>query len=279
LGGRLRGRALELEEELNGRSYTTIKFPIVQGDRKLLAGFRLTLPSTDAPRPSGLLLEQQLQQSQRLESLGVLAGGIAHDFNQTFLSSVLGNTELALQVFRPTSPPGENLLEIAQASHRAAALCRQMLAYSGRGKFVTEAIDLSALIEDMLDLAEKHHLKKTTLGLHLQEALPLFEGDPSQLSQVIMNLVINASEALGDADGMISISTEGQRVRAGKSLRQSYPNPDLPTGRYVILEVSDNRLWHGHRGEGAPLRAVLHHQVCRPRFGGSPRSLESVAWA
>ena len=96
-----------------------------------------------------LALQRQLELSQKLESLGVLAGGIAHDFNN-ILASVLGNAELALAELSPSAHARENLLEITQASHRAATLCRQMLAYSGRGQFVIEPIDLSAFIEDML---------------------------------------------------------------------------------------------------------------------------------
>ncbi len=106
-----------------------------------------------------LQLERQLQHSQKLESLGVLAGGIAHDFNN-ILTSVLGNAELALSELSPSAPARENLLEITSSSRRAAALCRQMLAYSGRGHFVTETIDLRALVEDMLRPPEGHHFQE-----------------------------------------------------------------------------------------------------------------------
>ncbi|HEY5529300.1 MAG TPA: PAS domain S-box protein, partial [Thermoleophilia bacterium] len=182
-------------------------------------------------------LERQLQQSQKLESLGVLAGGIAHDFNN-ILTSVLGNADLALAELPASAPARENLLAITQASHRAAALCRQMLAYSGRGQFVTEAIDLSALIEDMLDLLKSSISKKALLNLHLKKNLPLLEGDPSQLGQLIMNLVLNASEALEDNDGVITIAT-GARECSREYLRRSYAQQDLPAGSYLTLEVSD----------------------------------------
>jgi two-component system cell cycle sensor histidine kinase/response regulator CckA len=184
-----------------------------------------------------LVLERQLQQSQKLESLGVLAGGIAHDFNN-ILTGVLGNAELALAELSPSAPGRENLLEITQASHRAAALCRQMLAYSGRGQFAREPIDLNALVEDMLGLLKSAISKKALLNLNLEKDLPLLEGDSSQLGQVIMNLVINASEAIGDKDGVITIST-GVRECSREYFRESYAHLDLPSGPYLTLEVSD----------------------------------------
>jgi two-component system cell cycle sensor histidine kinase/response regulator CckA len=184
-----------------------------------------------------LQLERQLQQSQKLEGLGVLAGGIAHDFNN-ILTGVLGNAELALAELSASAPAREYLLEISQASHRAAALCRQMLAYSGRGRFASEPIDLSELIEEMLGLLRSTISKKALLRLNLQKDLPLLEGDPSQLGQVIMNLVLNASESLGDEDGVITIAT-GTRECSHEYFRESYASQDLPSGLYLTLEVSD----------------------------------------
>jgi PAS domain S-box-containing protein len=182
-------------------------------------------------------LERQMQHGQKLESLGVLAGGIAHDFNN-ILTTVIGNAELALSELSPSAPARENLLQIMQASHRAAALSRQMLAYSGRGHFVTEAIDLGALIEDMIDLLKSTVSKRALLTLHLEENLAPLEGDPSQLGQVIMNLVLNASEALGDKDGVITVSTGTQECSA-EYLHQSYADLDLPPGVYLTLDVCD----------------------------------------
>ena len=228
---------LEVEEELRGRSYTSIKFPIRRGDRNLLAGYTIDVTERKRSDEERQALEAHVQQAQRLESLGVLAGGIAHDFNN-ILSSVLGNADLALTSLPSYSPARENLAEIMRASGRAAALCREMLAYSGRGKFVTEAIDLSALIEGMLDLLKSTISKKAHLDLHLAKGLPPLEGDPSQLSQVIMNLVINASEALGETGGEISIFTR-VRETTREDLRQCYTQPDLPSGRYITLELSD----------------------------------------
>ena len=184
-----------------------------------------------------LQMERRVQQSQRLESLGVLAGGIAHDFNN-ILMSVLGNAELALTDLSPSAPARENLLEITASSRRAADLCRQMLAYSGRGHFVTEAIDLGALIEDMLGLLKSTISKKALLNLNLDKNLPPMRGDASQVSQVIMNLVINASEAIGERSGVITIST-GATECSPQYLEKTYEDESLAPGLYLTLEVSD----------------------------------------
>ena len=184
-----------------------------------------------------LQLERRLQQSQRLESLGVLAGGIAHDFNN-ILMSVLGNAELALTDLSPASPARGNLLEITASSRRAADLCRQMLAYSGCGHLVAEAIDLRALIEDMLGFLQSTISKKALLNLNLCKNLPPMQGDASQISQVVMNLVLNASEAIGERSGVITIST-GTTQCSGKYLAGTYGDENLPAGLYLTLEVSD----------------------------------------
>jgi signal transduction histidine kinase len=123
-------------------------------------------------------LERQVQQSQRLESLGVLAGGIAHDFNNILLG-VLGNADLALADLSPSAGARENLLAITRAAHRAAGLCRQMLAYSGRGQLISELIDVDALIEDMVELLRSTLSKKVVLNLNLRRDLPPVHGDAS----------------------------------------------------------------------------------------------------
>ena len=184
-----------------------------------------------------LQLERQFEQSQRLESLGVLAGGIAHDFNN-ILMAVLGYAELAAADLPLGSQAREHVKEISLASHRAADLCRQMLAYSGRGSFATEAIDLRELIDSMVHLLSSSISKKTLLNLNLAKNLPSIMGDASQIDQVIMNLVINASEAIGERSGVITIST-GLMECSREYLRETYLDEGLVEGLYVTLEVSD----------------------------------------
>jgi two-component system cell cycle sensor histidine kinase/response regulator CckA len=182
-------------------------------------------------------MESQIQQTQKLESLGVLAGGIAHDFNN-LLMAILGNIDLALLDLTPSSPVRGNLLEAAKASHRAADLCRQMLAYSGRGRFKSEPLELDEIIEDMSHMLEVSISKKAILRYNYAAGLPPIEADATQMRQIIMNLVINASDAIGEKSGIISIST-GMMHCDRSYLSETWLNEELPEGRYVYLEVAD----------------------------------------
>jgi PAS domain S-box-containing protein len=185
-----------------------------------------------------LALERKIQETLKLESLGVLAGGIAHDFNN-ILMAVLGNADLALDRLPAMSPARENLREIEHASRRAADLCSQMLAYSGKGKFVIEPIDLSALVKEMHHLLAASTSKKALLRLDLAEAPPLIRGDATQIRQVVMNLVINASEAIGERSGVITLST-GTRDCDREFLNTTRLKDEVVPGSYVFLSVSDN---------------------------------------
>jgi len=190
-----------------------------------------------------LLLERQVQHAQKLESLGVLAGGIAHDFNN-LLMAILGNADLALHELSPMSPARENILEIEKASRRAAELSKQMLAYSGKGRFVIEPIALGKLVEEMAHLLEVSISKKAVLKFNFAQNLPVFDGDATQIRQIIMNLITNASEAIGDKSGVIALSTGAMNCGrdyldgVNEVMRASLGEP-LPEGAYVYLEVAD----------------------------------------
>ncbi len=145
-------------------------------------------------------VENRIAEAQKLESLTLLAGGVAHDFNN-LLSAMLGNASLALYQSSPESPVADRLREVQKAGRRAAELCQQMLAYSGRGRFVVEPLDLSKMVEDMAGLLQANVSKKAELVRRLASDLPRVEGDASQLGQLLMNLVVNASEALADQPG------------------------------------------------------------------------------
>jgi len=183
-------------------------------------------------------LERKLQESQKLESLGVLAGGIAHDFNN-LLTGVLGNASLARMDLPADSPVQPFLEQIEVAAVRAADLCKQMLAYSGKGRFVVNRLDLNALIEDTTRLLHVSISKRAVMKYQLAPGLPVVLGDATQLRQVVMNLVINASEAISDRSGFISVTTG--LTRADRAyLAGAYFARDLPEGDYVSLEISDN---------------------------------------
>ena len=186
---------------------------------------------------SRINLEKQLLHAQKLESLGVLAGGIAHDFNN-ILMVIMGNADLALMRMNPESPAIDNLHKIEQAAARAADLAKQMLAYSGKGKFVIENLDLNRLLEEMLHMLEVSISKKTELRLNLAPNLPSVEADATQMRQIVMNLVINASEAIGEKSGVIAVSTGC--VDCDKNyLEKVWLEENLTAGLYVYLEIAD----------------------------------------
>jgi len=181
--------------------------------------------------------EEQLRVTQRLESLGILAGGIAHDFNN-ILAAIMGNAELALDDISPLSPGRERLEGIMTASKRAAGLCAQMLAYAGKSRIEKRNIALGDLVEETLHLLKTSISKKAILNLKLETSLPCMLGDPAQIRQILMNLVINASEAIGERSGVIALST-GAMDCSGQHLTNGYiVAPDKP-GTYVYIEVSD----------------------------------------
>jgi PAS domain S-box-containing protein len=183
-------------------------------------------------------IERKLLDSQKLESLGVLAGGIAHDFNN-LLTGILGNASLARMELPETSPAQPCLEQIEQASEKAADLCQQMLAYSGKGRFVIERLNLSAIVRSTADLIRLSINKSVVLKLSLANGQPAISGDATQIRQIIMNLVINASDAITERSGVINVTTGA--VRADRTyLSQTYLAPSLPEGDYVFLEVSDN---------------------------------------
>ncbi len=188
-------------------------------------------------------LERQVQHSQKLESLGVLAGGIAHDFNN-LLTIILGNADLAMDQLLPHSPARENLREIEKTSRLAAELARQMLAYSGRGRFVIEPIDLNDTLREMGQLLDVSISKRVVIKYDLAQNLPVFDGDLTQIRQVIMNLITNASEAVGEIDGVIDLSTgarhcDGGYLGDGDEASRTAACEPLSEGVYTYVEVAD----------------------------------------
>jgi two-component system cell cycle sensor histidine kinase/response regulator CckA len=184
-----------------------------------------------------LEIERRLLHSQKLESLGVLAGGIAHDFNN-LLMAIIGNLDLAMLDLMPNSPSWEYLEQAIQATRRASDLTRQMLAYSGKGKFVLESVDLAELVLENAHLLKASIAKTASLDLAAVPGLSLIQADPGQVQQVIMNLITNASEAIGEHAGVITITT-GEQEFGDEYLSRSRAEQKPAAGRFVFVEVSD----------------------------------------
>ena len=182
-------------------------------------------------------LERKLRQTQKLESLGVLAGGVAHDFNN-LLTGILGNASLIYDALSPASPHRKLLFDVIKAGERAADLTRQLLAYAGKGRFITERVDISALIREIVELIQTSVPRNVQLRLELAPGLPRVDGDASQLQQVIMNLVINGAEAIGEKPGNVIVSTAIHEV--DEYYAQSVWGGAIMPGTYIALEVHDN---------------------------------------
>jgi PAS domain S-box-containing protein len=214
-------------------------------------------------------LERQVQQAQKMESLGVLAGGIAHDFNN-LLTVVLGNAELALKGVPPMSPARENLAEITIAARRAADLSRQMLAYAGKASFARERVGMRDLVEEMAHLLQAAISKKAVLKLNLERGVPPVQADPSQIRQIVMNLIINASEAIGDRSGVITVSLSASQCEE-EYLQKTELHDDLAPGLYVRLEVTDTGI-----GMDAKTRSRIFEPFFSTKFTGRGLGLAAV---
>lgn len=182
-------------------------------------------------------LEDQLRQAAKMEALGVLAGGVAHDFNNV-LSTILANAELGRELLPPDSEVQDMLADIIEASKRAGRFCQQMLSYAGRGTLRTSRVEIGSLIPELSTLVQAAVSKKTTLEYALLERPVHVVGDENQLLQVIMNLVTNAAEAIGDNEGRIVVSSEVADYDE-TGLRRLDPQAGLRPGEYVRLSVSD----------------------------------------
>lgn len=179
-------------------------------------------------------LEAQMQHAQKLESLGILAGGIAHDFNN-LLTGILGNVSLALMKVAPGSDLAVRLGRVERAAERAAKLTNQMLAYAGKGRFLIGSFALNPLIQELVPLVQSSVSKKAKLELELDSELPEIEGDRTQIEQVVMNLITNASDALEGKEGVIRLRTGFASEAQGLDL----DSREKSHSSWVLLEVSD----------------------------------------
>ena len=214
-------------------------------------------------------LERQIQEAHRFESLGILAGGIAHEFNN-LLTSILGFACLAKDELSKSVPARAHMVHIENASIRAAELCSQMLAAAGRGQFVLAPVDLSQLVRETMVRLKAILPRPTMLSLALAEDPPELAADASQLRQLLVNLVKNAGDALGEREGTIAITTGTQ------SLDRTYLSscvhaPELAPGTYVFLEVSDDG-----PGMSAEITGRIFEPFYSTRFTGRGMGLAAV---
>jgi two-component system, cell cycle sensor histidine kinase and response regulator CckA len=231
--GALRGERTDHTVRFGGRVFESRTGPLYAEDETVSGIIAVAVDVTERVRS-----EQALLQAQKLESLGVLAGGVAHDFNN-LLVGILGNAGLALAELPPSSPLHETIQGIERAGQRAAELARQMLAYSGKGQFVIERMDLNGLVAEMSHLLRSSITPGAALDRQLTPELPPVQVDATQVRQVVMNLVVNASDALKDGAGTIRISTGRTHARRG-DLEGAYYAPEFRDGEHVFFEVADD---------------------------------------
>jgi PAS domain S-box-containing protein len=203
------------------------------------------------------LTEEKLQDAAKLESLGVMAGGIAHDFNN-LLTGILGFASVLAEA---VSPRDRHMTDhIISAAERAADLTRQLLAYSGKGQFEIRAVDLSAELRDMLRIIEPIVENNIRLSLELDDHLPSLNGDPEQIRQLVINLVVNASEAMNGRPGTITLRTA------------PVPSGEISSVPYVLLEVCDNGC-----GMDEETRARIFDPFFTTKFVGRGLGLAAVS--
>jgi two-component system, cell cycle sensor histidine kinase and response regulator CckA len=201
--------------------------------------------------------EEALQQAQKLESIGVLAGGIAHDFNN-LLTGIMGNAGLARRALNTgKAEQAASLLgDVLSASQRAADLTRQLLAYAGKGRFIIAPVDLCKLVSEVSSLIRASISKKISLVINVPDDCPLVEADKAQLQQLVMNLVINGGEAIGDEPGTLTVRvrTEHFTERRERPRTEGFP---IVTGEYVRIDVTDT---------GAGMDPETRNRIFEPFF-------------
>ena len=215
-------------------------------------------------------VEQAIRETQKLESLGLLAGGVAHDFNN-LLVGIQGNASLALDLVPADSKPAEYLKRVVQAGERAADLTRQMLAYAGKGDFTIEPLNVSELVRQISDLMRPAISKKIVFDFDLADEPPSVDADAGQVQQVLMNLVVNAAEAIGDDAGRISVRTGVQELDRAY-IRRHLPQAGVEPGSFAFVEVRDSGC-----GMDEATKASIFDPFFTTKFAGRGLGLAAVA--
>jgi PAS domain S-box-containing protein len=199
--------------------------------------------------------EEALRARQKLDSIGRLAGGIAHDFNN-LLVGVMGGASFALDSLDPSHPAHPMLQIVLRSSERAANLTQQLLAYAGRGQAVVETVDISKVARDSCELVRTSIPAMIKLEVETEENIPPIKTNSGQMQQVIINLLMNAAEAIGENEGTVRIQTGVETVNEGETATNVLGNP-VAAGRYVCIEVSDS---------GIGIDEKMHAQIFDPFF-------------
>jgi PAS domain S-box-containing protein len=229
-----RGDVMKLDEELNSRSYTTIKFPIIWGDKTLLGGYTIDITDRKRADEEKARLQDQLLQSQKMESVGRLAGGVAHDFNN-MLGVILGHVEMAMEQVDPAQPLHTNLQEIGKAAKRSSDLTSQLLAFARKQTVSPRVLDMNEIVTGMLKML--HRLIGEEIHLNWLPGANLWpvKMDPSQIDQILANLCINARDAIA---GIGKATIETGNIRFDETYCADHAG--FVPGEYVLLAVSDD---------------------------------------
>jgi len=246
----LLGEPAGYEFHWQGRDFNVRVEPLRDSERKIVGCVGVAIDVTEQR-----LIERQFPETQKLESLGVLAGGIAHDLNN-LLTGVLGHADLALRRLPDDSPARQHLERTIDGSERAGELTHQLLAYAGRGEQRRAPLQLGSVVRTMGELLGISIPGNCALDYDLAPALPDIDADAAQVRQVVMNLITNGAEAIGGAAGRLSISTRARELSSGELARFRFGDALLP-GRYVSLCVSDT---------GSGMDAVTATRIFDPFF-------------
>ena len=227
------GHAIHFDDRLDlpgGQHWHTNLIPVRNADGVINRIIGSCVDITDLKRT-----QEEALAKQNLESLGVLAGGIAHDFNN-LLGGIYAQAELVETDLAVGSAASETIQKVKDSAMRGSEIVRQLMIYAGTEANSVEALDISRLVQEMLELLKVSISKHAVLKTDLASDVPLVLANASQLRQVVMNLVINASEAIGEKDGIITVTTANEKSGENAASGQV---PGLPQGNYMRLEVSD----------------------------------------
>jgi PAS domain S-box-containing protein len=267
----LSGETVNSIVDLNGPVFESFYSPYrdANGEIAGMIGMATDITARERAMQEQLRVAEEAQKAQKLESLGLLAGGIAHDFNN-LLVSVLGSADLMQRELAPSSSLHRSSERIVDAARQAAALCEQLLAYAGKGRFEIQAVDVSIAVREMIPLLELAVSKKVSTTWDLADDVPQIDADETQLRQIAMNLISNASEAIGTDVGTIRVRT-GAREYSAEELQAYVLSDDRSPGRYVYLEVADSGC--GMDGE---TRAKMFDPFFTTKFTGRGLGMATV---